>query len=123
VLLHISERDFNTPPQCVRLKYIRNAAIGISTVEHLTPALIVHVIHHNDTHQSPVRSTQSAKRSHPKEKPGGVYRVLRSVGALKAVRGLIGDESTTNRTATRVAMREGWTIRGTVGCGLRSGVV
>jgi hypothetical protein len=28
-----------------------------------------------------------------KEKPGGVYRVLRSAGALKAVRGLIGDES------------------------------
>jgi hypothetical protein len=28
-----------------------------------------------------------------KEKPGGVYRVLRSVGTLKAVRGLVGEES------------------------------
>lgn len=28
-----------------------------------------------------------------KEKPGGVYRVLRSVGALRSIRGLVGEES------------------------------
>jgi hypothetical protein len=32
-----------------------------------------------------------------KEKPGGVYRVLRSAGALKSLRGLVGEEDDYNR--------------------------
>ena len=43
-----------------------------------------------------------------KEKPGGVYRVLRSAGALKAVRGLIGDESDYDKAYGYLRRHAGW---------------
>jgi hypothetical protein len=43
-----------------------------------------------------------------KEKPGGVYRVLRSVGTLKAVRGLVGEESDYDKAYGYLRRHAGW---------------
>ena len=43
-----------------------------------------------------------------KEKPGGVFRVLRSAGALKASRGLVGDESDYNKAYGYLRRHAGW---------------
>ena len=44
-------------------------------------------------HVSPPPAGGSAVTLVLKEKPGGVFRVLRSAGALQAIRGLVGEES------------------------------
>ena len=52
------------------------------------------------------------------------YLVLRSAGAQKSRRDLVGKSLiTTKPTAICVATRDGWTTQDTAGCGPRSGVV